>query len=362
MFVSDYQIIKHTMSKRLRTYDVIPLGDVKYGFLESFTVDSKGLRQRQLPTGVEIISRILKLTKGESRTKNEAYSKVAEELSEFWIYGFNIYPLSIKRIKDKLKSIYEGVGGYQNIKKKGGNWQNKVKAFNDKMMTGFDIRTYEPARLKEFEEKYQVKMKTEDIDLWEDNCRQKVCQCSWETLVKCSQCPRQMITTTEVDEEWKSWLERKLKDKKQITNQSKKADDDEERMKKVDTDEAFSRSADPDLVELASESPVEIDDPSDDFTPPVPPTPCSASPWATRASSSISISSASEADAPTLEFPQIPLRTGRNKLNPIVMKAIVHCQSTYKISDNDIRGVIVDFMHMVCGQKWEKEAVFDSDT
>ena len=138
------------MSKRLRTYDVIPLGDVKYGFLESFTVDSKGLRQRQLPTGVEIISRILKLTKGESRTKNEAYSQVAEELSEFWIYGFNIYPLSIKRIKDKLKSIYEGVGGYQNIKKKGGNWQNKVKAFNDKMMTGFDIRTYEPDRLKKF--------------------------------------------------------------------------------------------------------------------------------------------------------------------------------------------------------------------
>ena len=101
------------MSKRLRTYDVIPLGDVKYGFLESFTVDSKGLRQRQLPTGVEVISRILKLTKGENRARSAAYSQVAEELSELWIYGFNMYPISIKRIKDKLKSIYEGAGGYQ---------------------------------------------------------------------------------------------------------------------------------------------------------------------------------------------------------------------------------------------------------
>ena len=129
MFVSDYQIIKHTMSKRLRTYDVIPLGDVKYGFLESFTVDSKGLRQRQLPTGVEIISRILKLTKGESRTKNETYSKVAEELSEFWIYGFNIYPLSIKRIKEKLKSIYEGVGGISKYEKERWKLAEPIESF-----------------------------------------------------------------------------------------------------------------------------------------------------------------------------------------------------------------------------------------
>ena len=32
------------------------------------------------------------------------------------------------------------------------------------MMTGFDSRTFEPDRLKEFEESYQVKMKAEDVD------------------------------------------------------------------------------------------------------------------------------------------------------------------------------------------------------
>ena len=55
------------------------------------------------------------------------------------------------------------------------------------------------------------------------------------------------------------------------------------------------------------------------------------------------MSNGSETASPlTMEFPQIPRRTGRNKLNPAVMKALVHCQSTYKVSDNDIKGLIVD--------------------
>ena len=123
---------------------------------------------------MEVISRIFKLTKGEMNSKQEANTKVAAELSDFWIYGLNIYPLSLKRIKDKLKVVYEGTGGYQNLRKRGGEaWLKKVKTFNDKMMTGFDIRTFEPDRLKEFEESYQVKMKAEDVELWK-----KSCQCS----------------------------------------------------------------------------------------------------------------------------------------------------------------------------------------
>ena len=59
----------------------------------------------------------------------------------------------------------------------------------------------------------------------------------------------------------------------------------------------------------------------------------------------------SKEDPGTSGFPLIPLRSGRYKLNPIVMKALVHCQSTYKASDNDIKGIVVDFMNMVDGQK-----------
>lgn len=37
-----------------------------------------------------------------------------------------------------------------------------------------------------------------------------------------------------------------------------------------------------------------------------------------------------------------------------MMTAIVHCQATYKISDNDAMGILCDFANMVFGQCWEK--------
>ena len=56
-----------------------------------------------------MIGRILKLTKVENKTKNEAYNIVAEELSKFWIYGLNIYPShNVKIIKKMKKSDIEG--------------------------------------------------------------------------------------------------------------------------------------------------------------------------------------------------------------------------------------------------------------
>ena len=77
---------------------------------------------------MEVISRIFKLTKDEMNSKQEANTHVAAELSDFWIYGLNIYLLSLKRIKDKLKGAYEGTGGYQNLKKRGGEaWLKKSK-------------------------------------------------------------------------------------------------------------------------------------------------------------------------------------------------------------------------------------------
>ena len=105
------------MAKNLRSTENYCLGDVKYGFHESFLEDSRGLRQRQAPTGADVIGRVIKLTKGENMNKSDAYSTVADELSEFWIYGLNIYPLSTNRIKDKVKAIYEGTGSYKSLKK-----------------------------------------------------------------------------------------------------------------------------------------------------------------------------------------------------------------------------------------------------
>ena len=75
------------MSKNLRSKDTTYLGSVKYGHLDTFFVDSKGLRQRQAPTGVKVIGRVLKLTQADHQTKVEAYSQVADEITEFWIYA-----------------------------------------------------------------------------------------------------------------------------------------------------------------------------------------------------------------------------------------------------------------------------------
>ena len=352
------------MAKSLRSDENTYFDNVKYGFLESFSEDSRGLLQRQAPTGAEVIGRVLKLTKGEGKTKFEAYQQIAQELTEFWIYGLNIYPVSIRNIKDKVSKIYEGTGGYQALRKaqaRGGeSWLKKVKMFNDQMLTGFDIRKFDRKKLDKCVEQYQVKMKTEDVCLWEDNCRKKTCICSWSAPVKCRDCPRQMVTTTDIDQQWKDWLERKFQDQNQTSNQQIKADDAVETMKKVNTDEAFSNSGDPELAALVTKDNEEAD-PSEDFTPPFPPSTCSPYPWTTSTRSSSRQSEDSGINSPQPEFPQIPLRFGRNKLNPTVMKALVHCQSTYKASDNDIKGIIVDFMNMVCGQKWEKEAIFDSD-
>ena len=71
----------------------------------------------------------------------------------------------------------------------GETWSRKVEAFNDKMMTGLDIRTFDPDRVEKLEEKYEVKMKAEDVDLWTDNCKQKSCSCSWSSVTKCKDCP-----------------------------------------------------------------------------------------------------------------------------------------------------------------------------
>ena len=352
------------MAKSLRSNENTHLDNVKYGFLESFTEDSRGLIQRQAPTGVDVIGRILKLTKGENKSKFEAYHQIAQELTEFWVYGLNIYPVSIRNIKDKVSRIYEGSGGYKTLRKaeaRGGeSWLKKVRMFNNQMLTGFDIRTFDKKKLDKFVEEFQVIMKTEDVALWEDNCRKKTCLCSWSAPVKCKDCPRQMVTTTEIDQKWKEWLERKLQDQNQTENQQVKADDAVETMKKVNTDVAFSNSADPELAALVTQDNEEADQ-CDEFTPPFPASSCSPSPWTTCTRSSSRQSEDSGINSPQPEFPQIPLRFGRNKLNPTVMKALVHCQSTYKISDNDIKGIIVDFMNMVYGQKWEKDAIFDCD-
>ena len=348
------------MAKNLRSAENTYLGSVKYGFLNSFTEDSRGLRQRQCPTGVEVIGRVLQLTQSENYSKSEAYNVITDELTEFWIYGLNIYPLSTNRIKDKVKAIYEGPGSYRLLKKgetRGGeSWQKKVNLFNERMMTGLDIRIFDSDRLVKLEEEYLVKMKDEDVKLWEDNCKKKTCDCSWEVVIKCKDCPRQMVTTTKIDLQWKNWLDRKLKDKQSYLHQQHRQEEAIEAMNKVNIDQALDSLSNPDFEEVTV--PHSDNSDTEDYLPDAHSEITSKSEWTT---STRTKSNQFMDGTNNNQFPQIPLRFSRHKLNPTVMKALVHCQSTYKISDNDLKGIIVDFMNIVCGQKWEKEAMFDVD-
>ena len=108
-------------------------------------------------------------------------------------------------------------------------------------------------------------------------------------------------------------------------------------MRKVNINDAFFTLEDPDLsVPLPTDKAV---DKIADFTSLLPAISWSASPspMSTIRNSSVR-QSADFAKSTKPGFPQILLRLWRNKLNPTVMKALVHCQATYKISDNDIKG------------------------
>jgi hypothetical protein len=126
-----------------------------------------------------------------------------------------------------LQDSYEGRKGTKNkeavaglvsllkypVDKRKAKWDEMVERFNNKNLTGFDIRSFDVKRVKDLENKHEVKMKEEDVKLYEDNCKLKVCKCDWKAPVKCSFCPRQMYTSDEVDMEWRQWAERRKTEK-----------------------------------------------------------------------------------------------------------------------------------------------------
>ena len=97
------------INKNTRGASSSKVGPFSYVDLESLSVDPiTGLPVRHAPTGVAVLGRISQLTKeydcnGRRITRPEAYIRVAEELSEFWIFAFNIYPVSRTAIVTMLQ-------------------------------------------------------------------------------------------------------------------------------------------------------------------------------------------------------------------------------------------------------------------
>ena len=113
--------------------------------------------------------RINKESKGKSVRMSEVVRTVASDLSDLWVFGLNIYPCSLKGIRVKLEAIYKEFTRIRDYpkSKRGDKYNQTLQEFNTRMLTGFDIRTMDMDRLKDLEDYYMVKMKDEDLLLWE---------------------------------------------------------------------------------------------------------------------------------------------------------------------------------------------------
>ena len=146
-------------------------------------------------------------------------------------------------------------------------------------------------------------MGPEELALYEDNCKKKICKCSWNSPTKCELCPRQMVTTSKVDERWKSWYERKQRRKTTAENNPNNCND-------------FTT--------------VEFSDETDDEYVPRP--------------TKRNLQGDSTSSSP--EFPEVPLRFSKKELNSNFMRVFIHLQSKYKVSERDLEGIVIDLSNM----------------
>ena len=221
------------------------------------------------------------------------------------------------------------------------------------LQKGFDIKTSDVNRIKKLEKENSVKMTAEEYKLHEDNCKTKSCSCAWNSIIKCQQCPRQMFKTDTVARNWLNMTTRNLRDRQAIETQK---ENQREHMKAVDVEEVLEnldfdneRHAEIKAV-FMDENEKEVENsPSDNYSPP-------ENYQHGYAKVRTDLRSVSEINSSehTTNFPKVPLKYSKTNMNPKVMRAIVHCQASYKVSDNDLEGIIVDIANMIFDQSWVK--------
>ena len=146
----------------------VQLGDVKYRDVHTLTNhwdwEVQGGQIRQAPTGVAVIGRVMQLTsefKAGLRIKiKEAVYQASEELSEFWSMGMNVYPLAVSAIAVRVLKDFEEFKKLRNYpnSKRNKSYDDKVKVLNDRLQTGYDIRSTDIDRVKKLTELYGVPM------------------------------------------------------------------------------------------------------------------------------------------------------------------------------------------------------------
>ena len=304
----------------------------------------------QAPTGIKVIGRIRYLTINAKLSVKETIEKVASELSEIWIYGLNIYPMTVNNIIKKLTVIYLGAKANKDFEvqigfkpllkwpRKDSTYDKRVKNMSEILKTGFDIKTNNDNRIKICEQINLVKMTEDEKKLYEDNCKIKTCSCAWNSVTKCQECPRQIFSTEIVDKKWQNWKSRKLRDLQSLEIQR-------EIQNKIE-----NHDLDNDYIEDMIGNVDEVDYlPGDIYTPPK----CVKHDFS-KVRTDLRSSEILQSSEQTRRFPKVPLRLSKSEINPKVMRAIIHCQASYKVSDRDLEGVIVDIANMIFDQTWVK--------
>ena len=147
-----------------------------------------------------------------------------------------------------------------------------------------------------------------------------------------------MYSTEIVCKRWKNWRSRKLRELQSLENQRK----NQEPLENYDLDN--------DQFAYIFENIDEVDNsPGDNYIP----TKCLEHDF-TKPKTGLRSSEIFQLSEQTTKFPEVPLRLSKTEINPKVMRAIIHCQASYKISDRDLEGVIVDIANMVFDQSWVK--------
>ena len=331
-----------------------------FGDLRIIHIQTPLLEQfwHQAPTGITVIGRMRYLMTNDNMNAIDTLNLVAEELIYIWCYGLNIYPITRKKLILKLDQLYFGekkpkkgseTKGFRQLLnwpkgKRNPNWEKRVKEMSEMLQTGFDIKTNVASRIKILEEVYSVKMTEEESNIYEDNCKVKTCSCAWDIPLKCQDCPRQMYSTNVIDKLWQKRKIRRLQQMQYLDNQR-------ENQKVLESRDLHNEHiADIENLEFNT-SPVD-----DDFAAPEHLKECIESVRTNLCSSEIMKSSEH-----TSTFPKVPLRYSKANLNPKVMRAVVYCLATYKVSDNDLEGIIVDIANMIFDQSLVKceEGTFD---
>lgn len=192
------------MDRRLRSnIPKVDLGTSVYSAVEEFP-------GRQVPTGKEVIGRMMFLTSKDIKhpvqfTVQTAALQVSKELQDLMIHNLNVYPLTLRNIRDKVIGDYQEfkkVSHYPRAKRSGQTYQTSCQILNSRLETGYDIKTNDPDRQEKLAKEHGVEFGEAEIILYEDNIKAKACVCAQNSVTKCPECPRQVFADHSVDKDW----------------------------------------------------------------------------------------------------------------------------------------------------------------